>query len=714
MKNSVRAGLFPVLLTSLLLNACGAEPVDDTPPHAPAASLSATDVPKASSAPRKNPRRFVPFQAIVKLKDSSQSLAAGTIPSVRGFKSQRVQALSSGADVVSLEPEQAKAAASIAEEEALTLEAIAELRKSPDVEYAHENLYMAFFATPTDPMYSHQWNYPSINLPTAWNTVTGNVKIAVLDSGRLDHPDLSGVWTTGYDFGQGDSNPYDTGAWHHGLHVAGILAARTNNGIGGAGVCWGCQLMPVKVSDASDDITMSAVDEAIRYAADNGARVINMSFGTAFDPLFPSWTYPCSSYPDIQSAVNYAIGKGVVVVAAAGNDGAVGFQAAHVTPASCTGVIAVGASTQTGARASWSTGGSRVDVIAPGGTASSSLYGQGFGCPEDPNPDDPYSGTDQVFSTWAISKPGGSLLPGDYCYRYLSGTSMAAPHVAGLAALILSQKPSLTPAQVTARIKSTATAVAGCGSNCGTGRINAAAAVYTNLPARPAKGPWYNPARSGNGLDIHHLAVDQIFITWYTYTAAGVPTWYQSYLFAEPGEWRGDLLKASWNGSTATLSTVGTTRLAYVSGQWRFYWTMGSLSGNEPIQPLSYGSGSSVMNLNGAWHNAAQPGWGISFNTQGNTHVANVTAYQGSNPVWLQGVVTSTSTSLSFAMNYITGTNLCPGCTGTPSTSATSAGTVTVSGSAGVPGSMTATTALSFPGGTWNRPPFTLSRLTGP
>ncbi|MFY2558347.1 S8 family peptidase [Corallococcus terminator] len=704
MKTVVRARLVPWVLTSLLWSACGAEaPAPETPPASPAPVTSA-----------KNPRRFVPGQAIVKLKDSVRGLAADAVPSVRGFRSERVQSLSSGAVLVALESEQRPVAPSIAEEEALTLAAIAVLRQDPNVEYAHENLYLEFFATPTDPLYAQQWNYPAINLPTAWNTVTGNVKIAVLDTGRLDHPDLLGAWTAGYDFGEGDANPYDTNTYHHGVHVAGILAARTNNGVGGAGVCWGCQLMPVKVSNAGNGVTLATVDEAIRYSADNGARVINMSFGTAYDPSSPSAVYPCSSYPDIQGAVDYAVAKGVVVVAAAGNDGAAGYQAANVTPASCNGVIAVGASTQTGARATWSSGGSRVDVIAPGGTASSGFFGQGIGCPSDPNTWDPYSGTDQIVSAWAIGKPGGSLLTGDYCHRYLSGTSMSAPHVAGLAALILSQKPSLTPAQVAARIKGTATAVAGCGSNCGTGRINAAAAIYTNLPPLPTKGTWYNPSRSGNGLDIQHVASDKLYVTWYTYTSAGVPTWYVSYLNAEPGEWRGDLLRTSWNGSSATLSVVGTLRFTHNFGAWHFYWTLGGLSGNEPISFLAFGGGTPVMNLTGAWYNAAQSGWGVTFDTQGNTHFANLTAYQGSTPVWVQGVVTSTSTSLSFPMTYVTGTNLCPGCTGTPSTSSSPAGTFTVNGSAGAPGAMSASSSLSFPGGTWNRPSFTLSRLTGP
>ncbi|WP_141325659.1 S8 family serine peptidase [Myxococcus sp. AB025B] len=700
MTNLARVCLVPLVLTSLLWSACGAEPA--APPEAPPAPSAAK-------------RRFVPGQAIVKLKDSVRGLSGDALPTVRGFRSTHVQALSSGAVVMSLEPEVGRPAASIAEEEARTLEAIAALREDPGVEYAHENLYLEFFATPSDPLYPLQWNAPAIGLPSAWNTVTGNVKIAVLDTGRLDHPDLQGAWTPGYDFGEGDANPYDTNTYHHGVHVAGILAARANNGVGGAGICWGCQLMPVKVSNTGNGVTLSTVDEAIRYAADHGARVINMSFGTAYDAGNPSATYPCSNYPDIQSAVSYAVSKNVVVVAAAGNDGVQGFQAANVTPASCNGVLAVGATTKTNTRAAWSNGGSRVDLMAPGGTASSGFFGEGIGCPaNDPNTWDPYSGTDQIVAPWAIGKPHGALLPGDYCHRYLSGTSMAAPHVAGLAALILSQKPSMTPAQVAARLRSTATLVPGCGAHCGSGLINAAAAVYTNLPPRPQQGTWYNASRPGNGLDIQHTAPDALYVTWYTYTASGTPIWYVSHLQAEPGEWRGALLRASWNGSSATLTTVGGMRFTHSAGAWTFHWSLGALSGSEPVQFFAFASGTPVMNLTGAWYQATESGWGATVHSMGNTHFANLTVYQGSTPVWVQGVATSPYTTLSFPLTYVTGTNLCPGCGGTPSTSSIPVGTLSVSGSVGAPGAVSSSLSLSFPGGTWNRPSFTFSRLTGP
>lgn len=676
------------LALSLLVAACGGEA--PTPPTEAPASQAPAPLKEAK-------RRFVPGRVIVKFRDTEEASLRASPPTVRGFRAQEVKALSGGARLWSVEPEQQRPGASVAQEEADVLAALEALRKDPRVEYAHADLYMEYFAVPSDPLYSQQWHYPLINLPTAWNSVTGSVKVAVLDTGRLDHPDLSGKWTAGYDFGDNDADPTDDDTYHHGLHVAGLIAARANNGIGGAGICWGCTLMPVKVSNNNAPV-MSNVGNAIRWAADNGARVINMSFGTN------DGTSPCSSYAYMQSAVDYAVQKNVVVVAAAGNSTA---DTANVTPASCTGVIAVAAAGRDGQLASYSNRGERVDVTAPGGGPP--FYGDGINCPADGTT---YSGTDGAVSTWAAYKPGTTLVSTDYCYRYLSGTSMASPHVAGLAALILSQRPSMTPAQVTARIKGTATPLL-CKA-CGTGLINAGAAIYPPLPTKPAKGNWWNPARSGNGFDIQYIATDALSLTWFTYTPAGEPIWYMSNLTAETGVWAGDLFEMSWNGSSAASTKVGTVRLTLSSGQWRFAWTKGTLSSSEPVEPLVFGGGTPVMNLSGNWYYAQQLGWGVIFDTRGTVHVANVAIYQGSRPMWLQGVVDSASTSLSFPLNYVTGLNLCPGCTGTPSTSAQAAGTLSISGSAGVPNTVAASIQASFPGGTWNRSAFTLSRLTGP
>jgi serine protease len=160
-----------------------------------------------------------------------------------------------------------------------------------------------------------------------------------------------------------------------------------------------------------------------------------------------------------------------------------------VSPASCRGVIAVAASDASNQLAQYSNRGARIDLTAPGGGGfGNTMYGNAIGCPPD-GPD--YNGTVGVVSSWAVQKPGRSLLPGDYCYRYLSGTSMASPHVAGVAALLLSQFPTLTPAQVRQRLQAMAHPIAGCGANCGAGLLDAGASVYQ---------PKDNPCRADGDL----------------------------------------------------------------------------------------------------------------------------------------------------------------------------------------------------------------------
>lgn len=198
---------------------------------------------------------------------------------------------------------------------------------------------------------------------------------------------------------------------------------------------------------------------------------------------------PCTSeeYQDLQDAIDYATGRGAVIVAAAGNHSR---NAADVTPASCRGVIAVAASDRNDQLAPYSNRGSRIDVTAPGGGGSGSgIYGEGLNCSPPPICPDghicTYAGTLGVVSSWVVEKPSG-ISGADYCYRYLSGTSMAAPHVAGLIALMLSKAPSLSPAQVLGRLKRTARPVAGCaGGQCGAGIIDAGKALagLSSLPA---------------------------------------------------------------------------------------------------------------------------------------------------------------------------------------------------------------------------------------
>lgn len=443
---------------------------------------SEVDSPAGRRPARRPGASFVPGEVILKFSDDADERPDRIEDG--GLHARWIEDLALGGELWSVKLDGAD------DDEQGTLDGITALKRHLDLEYAHENLYMDFSATPNDPHYSKQWNFPAARFSGAWNKVTGGVKVAVLDSGRLDHPDMVGRWGEGFDFGNGDADPRDTGSWHHGLHVAGIVGARTNNGLGVAGGTWSGQIMPVRVSNDGDGVTLSAVGNAISWSVGKGARVINMSFGSS---VMSNVT--CANYPYIQNAVTAAVNAGVVVVAAAGNENG---DTAKVVPASCTGVIAVAASTPSGARAPWSNKGARVDITAPGGTASmqaSALYGAGFGCPADGTT---YAGTDGVFSTWAVFKPGAKLTAADYCYRYLSGTSMAAPHVAAAAALILTLNPSLTPAQVTARLKSAADPIAGCASGCGAGLLDVAGALPVVAPP-----PLCDAAACGLGKDCH-------------------------------------------------------------------------------------------------------------------------------------------------------------------------------------------------------------------
>ncbi|HAA86567.1 MAG TPA: peptidase S8 [Kosmotogaceae bacterium] len=257
--------------------------------------------------------------------------------------------------------------------------------------------------TPNDPLYINQkWHYEMINLPEAWSITTGSqlVVVAVIDSGvDFSHPDLQGVfYDTGWDFVDKDAFPQDLHG--HGTHVAGTIAALTNNGEGVAGVAWGgedgVKILPIRVLNEAGRGTADDVFDGIIYAVEHGARIINLSLGAP------------NGSKAIWEAVQYAYRNDVVVIAAAGNykpkqSTAVNFPAAYSE------TVAVGAVGPDGLLTSYSCFGPEVDVVAPGG--SSITPGNG------------------VLST-AIS---------DSLYEYDVGTSMAAPHVAGLVALLMTR-----------------------------------------------------------------------------------------------------------------------------------------------------------------------------------------------------------------------------------------------------------------------------------
>lgn len=473
----LQACLFLVLWTH-----CG-EPPTPTPEPPPTS-------PQKLEEPQFIPPRFVPGRVIVKFRPSAEGKTSTVSApmTLNGLTFHQADVLPVGAEIWTLSSTEALANKSVSEQESLTLAAVEALRLRADVEYAHVDLYLHYFSAPTDPYYARQWHYPAIHLPEAWQTVTGNVKIAVLDSGKLAHPDLADRWGVGHDFGYevagaSDPDPTSDGRWHHGLHVAGILGAKWDN-YGVAGVCKDCTLLPVKISSTTDAPILSNVGRAIAWSVQNGAKVINMSFGT----LAPH-EESCVDYPSIQQAVTDAINAGVVVVAAAGNDSR---DPGVVVPASCTGVIAVAATMPNGQLAPYSNRGPSVTITAPGGGPD--VFGDGLGC-NDITPMAPYDGTGGSVSAWAVSKPGPSVSGQDFCHRYLSGTSLAAPHVAGVAALLMTQRPHWSSARVTQRLLQAVNPVPGCvPGTCGAGMLDASKAVITalQLPAAtcgPGAGP---------------------------------------------------------------------------------------------------------------------------------------------------------------------------------------------------------------------------------
>ncbi|MFP5502825.1 MAG: S8 family peptidase, partial [Candidatus Sericytochromatia bacterium] len=265
-----------------------------------------------------------------------------------------------------------------------------------------------------------------------------NVIVAVLDTGvDYNHPELQGRVVPGYDVADKDNDPMDRHG--HGTHVAGIIGAARNNGEGISGVA-DCKIMPIKVLGDNGSGTTDSVLEGIKYAVDHGAKVINMSLGTS-DP---------SIDPVLHMGLEYAYKKGVVVVAAAGNDGGkVG------SPANDPYAIAVSSTSRFWLfewRSFFSNRGDQIEVAAPGG------------------------------GIWSLLPVGQSTLgakQGRSMYGKLSGTSMAAPFVAGEAAMILAQHPNWTVEQVRNRIRQAVDdkGARGRDSNYGFGRINLAKAL---------------------------------------------------------------------------------------------------------------------------------------------------------------------------------------------------------------------------------------------
>jgi serine protease len=355
-----------------------------------------------------------------------------------------------------------------------------QLATRPDVLYAQPNYLLRTMATPNDEFYAFQWHYPAINLPAAWDITTGSsaTVVAVGDTGILHlandaaatHPDFTGKVLPGYDFvsspqsgGDGDGrdpNPYDLGDSYHGSHVAGTIAAATHNGIGLAGVDWQAKIVPVRMLGVGGSGSLVDIIEGTLWAAGfavpgvptnaHPAHVINLSLGGS---------YACTPFEqEAFDRIAAQSARRTIVVVAAGNENQ---NAANASPASCRNVITVGATEFRGHRAPYSNYGSRIDVMAPGGDMSVDRNGDTY--------------PDGVLSLGASSA--------GFTYAFENGTSMAAPHVAGVVSLMKALDPTiglqdaLALLKVTARPLSAAACERAAASDCGAGLIDAAAAL---------------------------------------------------------------------------------------------------------------------------------------------------------------------------------------------------------------------------------------------
>lgn len=355
-----------------------------------------------------------------------------------------------------------------------TLSRIAALRSTPGVRYAEPNYVCRAHAEPDDTHYNLQWHYELLHLPEAWNLTVGSssVIVAVIDTGQRNHPDLVGRLGGGYDFissvsnaadGDGqDPDPTDPGdesspngtSSFHGTHVAGTIGAATDNGQGVAGVTWLSVVMHLRALGRQGG-SIADIADAIRYAArlPNGsgalpserAHVINMSLGGA------AWTQT------MQDAIDAARAAGVVIFASAGNE-ASSFPS---YPAAHDGVISISAVDVGGDLAPYSNHGSTIDLAAPGGDLSVDRDGDGY--------------PDGVLSTLYDD----SESPAEPVYVFYQGTSMACPHAAGVAALLLAVDPALTPAEIETILEVTANDLGPVGRDdtYGHGLIDAHAAV---------------------------------------------------------------------------------------------------------------------------------------------------------------------------------------------------------------------------------------------
>jgi serine protease len=428
---------------------------------------------------------------IVKYKDGTvaaasasemqKSLRAAATRAGNGVTLKRMRRIATGADLVRADRKMDRAEAE---------SFMRSLAADPNVDYVEVDRLLKPVLTPNDPSYSQQWGFQDadagIRANTAWDVSTGaNTIVAVLDTGIVSHTDLNANVIAGYDFisdtfvsrdGNGrDADASDPGDWNtdatqcqtsnsswHGTHVAGTVAASTNNGVGVAGTAFNAKVVPARVLGRCGGYTSDIADAIIWASGGSVSGVPNIA--TRADVINMSLGGSGACDTTTQNAINGAVSRGTVVVVAAGNSNA---DARNFSPASCANVINVASVTSSSSRSSFSNYGTTIDVSAPGSNILSTLN-------------------------------SGTQGPSTQNYASYNGTSMASPHVAGVVALMQSRRKALglaplSPADVEATLKSTAYALAGtCSGGCGAGIVDARRAVDA------AAGGGTTPPPTGN------------------------------------------------------------------------------------------------------------------------------------------------------------------------------------------------------------------------
>lgn len=457
-------------------------------------------------------------------------------------------------------------------------------RNRAEVEFAEvDRIVPPDGLTPNDPLYPSQWHLQRIAGPDAWSVTTGSsgIIIAILDTG-VDgtHPDLAAKMVPGWNIY--DNSPDTSDVYGHGTKVAGTAAASGDNGTGVASVCWDCLLMPVRISAANGSASLSDIARGLTWAADHGARVANIS-------------YMVTTSSTVTSAAKYFYDHGGVVSSSAGNYGT--FDASADNPY----ILTVSGTDENDALYSWTNTGNNIDLAAPGCVGNTTTSGGG--------------------------------------YAGACGTSFSAPIVAGVAALVLSRNPSLTPAKVTDILRQSADdrGPAGWDAAYGYGRVNAAKAVEsasgvadTELPSVSITAPSNGATVTGQ-VSVQVTATDNVGVTSVRLYVDGALNGTDN---ASPYNFAWDTTKAS-NGSH-TIEAQASDAAGNLS----------TVSLSVTVSNAAADTTAPVIAINALPNSAGKSGnVSVSCTATDNVRVVKVGLY-------VDGVLTSTSTTAPFTMNW--------------------------------------------------------------